>query len=94
MSWGVKANVREHKYLRLGALCWLHLPNEGWGNNRIMVRGLSRSGRTIELWVNPRNLKNYRAGWALGDPILGKFPFDSREAAQKWADSMNERYGS
>ena len=93
MAYGVKANIRApHRFLRFGALCWVTLLNNGWGNERLMVTGLSRSGRRVESWVDARDLHNWRAGWFPdhGEPI----PFDSREDAEAFAEAMNELYAS
>jgi hypothetical protein len=99
VAYGVKANVKApHKFLRMGGLCWMLLLNPGWGGEKVMVRGVSRGGRKVDTWVDSRDLTNFRAGWV---PDNGwdkqqspPMPFDSREAAQAWADGMNECFGS
>lgn len=91
---GVKANVRApHRFLRFGALCWLVLTNPGGGNDRFQVRGMSRGGRMVETWVDARDLTNYRAGW-VHDDAQDVFPFETREAAQEWADAMGACYAA
>jgi hypothetical protein len=97
MPYGVKANVKApHRFLRMGGLCWMLLLNPGWGGEKVMVRGTSRSGRQVDAWVDARDLTNFRPGWvpdvdARVNPP--RMPFESRNAAQAWADAMNERFG-
>jgi hypothetical protein len=95
--YGVKANVRApHKYLRMGALCWVSLTNAGGGNDRITVLGMSRGGRMVRTYVDARDLNNYRAGWHPGENFpydTWKFTWPSKDEAQSWADAMNATYG-
>ncbi len=95
MAYGVKCNIRApHRFMRMGALCWLSLPNPGWGNERFEVTGMSRSGRMVTTWIDARDLTNFRAGWIPDNeyPALRRFPFDSKEAAQEWADAIGATY--
>lgn len=105
MPYGVKANVRApHRFLRYGGLCWVSLTNHGVGGAKIEVIGMSRGGRKVNTWVDARDLTNYRAGWIREfDPYdyAGRdsypavpIPWDSRKQAQRWADGMNETFGS
>lgn len=97
MAFGVKMNVRApHRYLRMGGLCWLYNTNNGWGNERFMVVGMSRGGRRVETWIDARDVHNLRAGWIDDRGLLGKwrYPFDTREEAQAWADAINAAYCS
>lgn len=92
MNYGVKANIKApHRFLRMGALCWVKLLNPGNGGDRILVRGLSRGGRAVESWVDSRDLTNFRSAWISGPDQA--MPFDSRAAAETWAVAMNSRFG-
>lgn len=96
MPYGVKANVKApHRFMRMGALCWLHLTNNGNGQDKIQIVGLSRGGRKVETWIDSRDLANFRPGWIPEDPHyeLRKFPFDTKEEAQEYCDFMNKKYG-
>lgn len=91
LDWGVKANIKApHRFMRHGALVWVYLANPGWAGERVMVRGLSRGGRWVQTWIDARDLANFRAGWTHQD--LGAL-WPTRDDAQAWADSMNERFG-
>ena len=93
MPYGVKANIRApHRFLRMGGLCWMRLLNPGWGGDKVMVYGITRSGRRAETWVDARDLTNFRAAWFM-DPMHA-MPFESRQAAEDWAAVMNERFAS
>lgn len=97
MPYGVKCNVRApHKFLRFGALCWVENTNAGSANERFQVCGMSRGGRVVSTWVDAMDVDRYRAGFLYADQTkdMPRFPFDSREAAQAWADDMNTRFGS
>jgi len=90
MTYGVKMNVRAvHRFLRLGSLCWVQNTNNGWGNDRFLVLGISRGGRRVETWVNARDVTNARAGWIPEESPA--FPFDSREHADRFAAQVNAR---
>lgn len=94
--YGVKCNVRApHRFMRFGALCWVHLTNPGGGNDRIQVVGLSRGGREVTTYIDTRDLHNFRPGWIPDDPPFpqsNRFPWDTREAAQAWCDAVNASY--
>jgi hypothetical protein len=97
MPFGVKANIKApHKFMRMGALCWVTLSNPGGGNDRFEVMGLSRGGRTVTTWIDARDLKNFRAGWIQDGeyPEQPRLSFGTRESAQDWADGLNERFGA
>ena len=95
MAYGVKANVKApHRFLRMGGLCWMLLLNPGNGSEKVQVRGMSRSGRRVNTWIDARDLTNFRAGWFKEDPAkICPMPFKSQDEAQAWADGMNERFG-
>lgn len=95
MAYGVKANIKApHRFLRMGSLCWLSLPNPGGGADRIMVVGMSRGGRKATTWVDSRDLNNFRPGWISNpDAMPYRHTFQSKEDAQDWSDSMSHRYG-
>ena len=95
MPFGVKANVKApHRFLRSGAVCWVRLANQGNGGERLYVRGMSRSGRVVSTWVDARDLHNFRPAWLHdSDPYWYAIPFDTREEAQAWANTMNMHYG-
>jgi len=95
MPYGVKANVRApHRFLRFGALCWLANTNSGSGNERFQVSGMSRDGRIVQTWIDARDLENFRAGWFPEGREGSKFPFDTREQAQEWAEAVAGAYSS
>ena len=92
MSFGVKMNVRaRHKFLRMGGLCWLVNTNIGWANERFIIWGMSRGGRNVETWVDARDVHKLRPGW-IADNDQRRFPFDTKEQAQRWADVVGTRY--
>jgi hypothetical protein len=97
--YGVKFNVRApHRFLRMGALCWLRNTNNGSGNARFQIVGMSRRGRQVEAWVDARDLTNYRAGWFpdSDDVTQGgqRFPFATREEAEAWAAAISAAYAA
>lgn len=100
MAYGIKMNVKApHRFLRMGALCWLNEPNLGCGSERIRIWGMSRGGRMVQAWVNPRDLHTYRVGYVCDPPIATpatplprRFSFHTREEAAAWAVSMNTRF--
>lgn len=82
-GFGIKCNVKvPHKFLRMGALCWV-LQNKG---DRLYVRGISRNGGTCETWINARPyLHNFRAGFHVKHYLCL-----TRERAQAIASQLNE----
>lgn len=90
--YGIKCNVRApHRFMRMGALCWLVNRNPGGGGDRVEVVGMSRAGRIVHTWIDSRDLTNFRVAYAS----------DERKAMQCWpheelvklAASLQERWG-
>ncbi len=93
--YGVKCNVKTaHKFLRLGALCWVLNHNKGNGSVRCEVLGLTRGGRRVRVWVNSMDLKNFRAAWVpqsvLDQPYYGM----SKQEAEELAVDLEAEFGS
>jgi hypothetical protein len=95
MPYGVKANVKAvHRFLRLGALCWVVLPNPGNAGEKLNVLGMSRGGRKVCCWVSAIDLENFRPGWFMETSTSKVIPFHSKEVADDWCNYMNETYGN
>lgn len=63
--YGIKANIRApHRFMRMGALCWIVNTNPGSGGENVEVVGMSRGGRTVRTWISARDLTNFRVAWA------------------------------
>ncbi len=83
-TYGVVANVAQHPKLRLGARVTVTQKWTGGAHERVQVRGLSKRGRRIEIWIAAKNLKNARAAW-----IRDGMPCN-KEKAQRDADLINQ----
>jgi hypothetical protein len=93
-EYGIKCNVRAvHRFLRIGALCWVVNTNPGGGADHIEVFAMSRGGRMVKTWVDTRDLTNFRAAWA-PDHIRRNAVGMTKEDAEGWAASVQEKYGA
>lgn len=92
MAFGVKANIKQHKFLRKNACCWILMLYPANIGERLLVRGLSKGGRKVTTWVSVRRLKDFRAGWFYQDSgdIYGCAPpASSRCDAENLASMLN-----
>jgi len=88
-TFGIVANVISDRVLRTGAKVWIGYPH--WPC--VVVRGLSKGGRTIAKFIHMKRLENFRAAWMpehirdLGGYYALRFDKKSepQEAAQAWA---------
>ncbi len=88
---GIVANVKSEKVLRLGAKVWICRCNGD--AEHPFVTGLSRGGRTVEKYTHYRKLENYRAKWV---PEHMRFPegevcwfWPEKERAEEVARQLN-----
>jgi hypothetical protein len=66
--YGIKCNVRApHRFMRMGALCWVTNINPGSAGEHVEVIGLSRGGRAVSPWMDARDLDNFRVGSTLDE---------------------------
>lgn len=93
MAYGIKCNVKApHRFLRMGALCWMRNTNQGWYNERFPVLGTSRGGRIVDTWVDARDLTNFRPGFVFKENE--RVDWLTRDEAQAMCDDLNARFGS
>jgi hypothetical protein len=91
--WSVKANVKApHRFMRMGAKCWITNANYGGAADKIEIVGLSRSGRQVRTWIDSRDLINFRPGWVTDDSDYKLFV--DKADAQKLCDWLNKAYGN
>lgn len=82
----VVANFAGNQVFRLGAKLTVLDPNWGNAHENVMVRGVSRGGRIVEMWVRGKRLWNFRPSWW---PKCDWVFYDTKREAQRQADIMN-----
>lgn len=103
MPYGVKANIRApHRFMRMGALCWIANLNPGSSGERLEVIGLSRGGRKVLTWILAADLTDFRVGWVPERPTFIQksthrsagqcfaHSFPTRENAETWASVLTQ----
>lgn len=89
--WVIVANVKgHHRVLRTGARVEVTRMWSGGGLERVEVRGLSRGGRRVNIWINAKRLRNVRVGWSNQHLALR---FDRAEA-ERYAEILRFRVDS
>lgn len=97
-EWGIQCNVRApHRYMRFGAKCIVVNTNPGSAGEHMEVFGMTRGGRKTRTWMDARDLTNYRPVWIghrtdFNGECARKY--ETKEVAEEWAASFQERYGS
>ena len=67
-AFGVVANVTgRDRVLKMGARVWIVSGWGGGGWERLKVRGLSRSNRTVTKWIATADLDGFRCKWVPED---------------------------
>lgn len=82
----IAANHVGGKVFAAGAKVTVLDPNRGNGGENMYVRGHSRGGRVVDMWVRGKQLYNFRPRWA---PKPDWVFYDSRVEAQLAADWLN-----
>lgn len=85
--YGIVANVCEtDSCLRMGAKVWVVGGWSGGGFERVVVRGKSRGGRTIEKYLPIARLNNFRAAWVPEHSLKGNALISAKEDAVERAE--------
>lgn len=89
-KFGIVANVRKDKAFRINARVWIStIPGDPV---TILITGKSKGGRSIQKWIQTRNLINFRVKWVpehLRPMWRSRMPpmlFDTKEKAQSEID--------
>lgn len=92
----VACNIAEAtRIFARGALCYLSLPNPGWGHERVQILGRSRGGRWVQKWEDARRLDHFRLKTIppehprYHDPRVFDVPVDT--SLPQWLESAHIR---